>query len=201
MMTGSSRIRRALLALGLLALLAGGGFAFAQQGEFDAPVDQGEEGEVAVRQREALSPQEQVEEANKIQDRAVQSSRRLQAMLDEARRDGDIIRVTCINDKLTQVNANLRTLQQRVDSLTAAVDGGDANRGGHEYTVITVLAQKFQVLDQEANQCVGQDVFETGATKVETAVDPATPDEDPGVLHEPPEVEAPFIPPPASGVL
>jgi hypothetical protein len=119
-------------------------------------------------------------------------------MLDEARQERDIIRVTCINDKLTQVNANLRTVELRVTNLQDAIAAQDASRRNHEFTVIAVLGQKFVVLDREAAQCIGQDIFETGSTRVITEIDPNNPDDDPTVLPTPVVPEIPFIPPPAS---
>jgi hypothetical protein len=89
-------------------------------------------------------------------------------MLDDARRDADVIRVTCLNDKLTQINANLRTAQVRYASLGRTVD---ADQRKHEQTVLAVLGQKLAVLDQEANQCIGQDLYETGPTKIITEID------------------------------
>lgn len=176
------------------ALALGGlGLAVAQVGG-DSP----DEGEVEVQRRADLGGPEQLAEAERIQTRGSQISRRVATMLDESRRERDIIRVTCLNDKLTQVNANVRTLELRVDALREAVQGDNVERRNHEYIVITVLGQKFEILEQEANQCIGQDIFETGATRVETVVDPSTPDEDPNVMVEPPTVPAPFIPPPSS---
>ncbi len=162
----------------------------------DASTD--EEAEVDVRKRADLSSDEQLQEAESIVRRGAQISRRVAAMLDQSRRERDIIRVTCLDDKLTQVNANLRTSEQRVKSLRDASAANDANRRKHEYTVITVLGQKFNVLEQEANQCVGQDLFDTGATRVTTDIDPDTPNEDPSTTPEPPPPPVPFIPPPAS---
>lgn len=107
------------------------------------------------------------ESADAIVQRASNLSQRVSQMLDEARRDADMIRVTCLNDKLTQINANLRTAQGRLASLQKAVDVDQRN---HELTVLTVLGQKMQVLDQESNQCVGQDLYETGPTKVTTEI-------------------------------
>ena len=186
--------RRALSSLLVVLGLMIAGLGLAQPGD-DSGGDEG--GDVEITQRADLSGPEQIAEADRIQRHGTQISRRIASMLDEARREGDIIRVTCLNDKLTQVNANLRTVDQRLGSLREAVDGNDTGRRNHEYTVLTVLGQKFNVLEQEANQCIGQDIFETGATRVTTTIDPDTPDEDPTVL-QPPEVDVPFIPPPAS---
>jgi len=118
-------------------------------------------------------------------------------MLDEARRERDIIRVTCLNDKLTQINAHLRTLQSRRENLQESVNTHDDSRRNHEFTVISVLGQHFRTLEQEANSCIGQDIFETGTTRVVTDIDPATPEEDLDT-PEPEGPSVPFIPPPAS---
>jgi hypothetical protein len=115
-----------------------------------------------------LSAADQQAAAAQIVQRAVLLTQRLTQLLDEARREADIIRVTCLNDKLTQANANLRTAQSRLGSLQKATDQELRN---HEFTVLSVLGQKFQVLEQQANQCVGQDMYETGPTKVVTEID------------------------------
>ena len=189
-------VKRRVLAGGMLAaLLCAAGLTFAQESE---PESVPGEAETEVVGRADLSPEEQLAEAARVQTRGTQISRRIQAMLDEARRERDIIRVTCLNDKLTQVNANLRTLEDRIENLQSAVQAQDPSRRNHEFTVITVLSQKFNVLEQEANQCLGQDLFETGATRVETDIDPDSPTEDPTVLPETLPPAVPFIPPPAS---
>jgi hypothetical protein len=180
-----------------LAAAAGGGLVLAQGG--DEAGDEG--GSVEVREPASLSPAQQAEEGDRIVQRGGQISRRTQLMLDGARRERDIIRVTCLNDKLTQVNANLRTAEQRLESLRGAVSSSDRDRGNHEYTVLTVLGQKFTTLEQEANQCIGQDLYETGATRVTTEIDPQAPDEDPTIIRDPPYVDVPYIPPPASGMI
>lgn len=192
--------RRALIALfAALALGATGfGLAIAQDEAQEAGASGDEEGEIPVRRRAQLTPQEQVAEAQATEERGTQISRRVLNMLDEARRERDIIRVTCLNDKLTQINAHLRTLQQRRENLQEAVDTGDESRRNHEYTVITVLGQHFRTLEQEAAACIGQDIFETGTTRVVTTIDPSTPEED-LVIQDPGLPEVPFIPPPESG--
>ncbi len=186
---------RYAVTLALAALLAGGGIALAQDRSGSSPED---DASADVERRANLTGPEQLAEAERIETRANQISRRVQQMLDEARRERDILRVTCLNDKLTQINANARTTSTRGDALREAVQMNDDARRDHEFTVLTVLGQKFRTLEQEANQCVGQDIFETGTTRVETSIDPATPDEDTSAVLSYPEVPVPFIPPPAS---
>jgi hypothetical protein len=145
-----------------------------------------------------LSPAEQTTSAETIVARGGNLSQRVAQMLDEARGEADMIRVTCLNDKLTQINANLRTAQSRLATFQKAVDVDERN---HELTVLTVLGQKLQVLDQESNQCVGQDLFETGPTKIQVEIntsllpfeaEPGTPPTllPPTVLGVPPDASA-----------
>jgi hypothetical protein len=151
-----------LAAAALVALL--GGTAGTSQAQETAPPP-------APTVKRAVNPAEQAATVRGVVTRAQVLAQRISQMLEEARREADIIRVTCLNDKLTQVNANMRTAQTR---MTAFENATDPEQKSHEATVIGVLGQKFQVLDQEANRCVGQDLYETGSTKVQTEIDTAT---------------------------
>jgi PP-loop superfamily ATP-utilizing enzyme len=107
---------------------------------------------------------------------------------------------TCLDDKLTQCNANLQNMKRREAFLRQAAADGDTGRSNHEFTVIGVLSQKFKALAQAANQCVGQDLFDTGETQVKEEVDLFAPDDNPAVITTIPDWPIPYIPPPVSGV-
>jgi hypothetical protein len=144
----------------------------------------------------AVTPDEQIEQANQIVRRAVALAERLSKMLDEARREKDIMRANCVNRKLTEVNANTRNVEQRAAALRAAAQTNDEARRSHEYTVLTVLSQKLTSLDQEATQCLGQSLYEPGASQIVTLIpgftstfaDPSTVPADPSA---PPSVVVP----------
>jgi hypothetical protein len=146
-----------------------------------------------------LRYQDMVVQGTAIVRRGKSSGVRVQRMIEQARKASDIIRVTCLDDKLTQIHANLRTAEGRLKALKAAVDPG---RRQHEHTVIVVVGQKLLVLDREAQQCIGQQLFETGVTQVVTEIDAdllpfeTMPSNPPIVL--PPGV--PTIPDPASPI-
>jgi hypothetical protein len=123
-----------------------------------------------VRTQAAVSPTEQIAQGDAIVRRASQLAERLSKMLDEARREKDIMRANCVNRKLTEVNANTRNVEQRAAALKAAAQTNDEARRSHEYTVLTVLAQKLNSLDQEATQCLGQSVYEPGASQIVTTI-------------------------------
>lgn len=144
-----------------------------------------------------LKYQDMIVQGTAVVRRGKSSGVRVQRMIEQARKSADIVRVTCLDDKLTQIHANLRTAEARLKALKAAVDPG---RRQHEHTVIIVVGQKLLVLDREAQQCIGQQLFETGATRVVTEIDadllPFEPDPWNPPIVLPPSV--PTIPDPAS---
>jgi hypothetical protein len=174
--TGKGTMVEAVLAVLLLSASAG---VIAAQAAPSSPGPQ---------RRTAPNTAEQTATARAAIQRGSVLAQRISQMLEEARREADIIRVTCLNDKLTQVNANLRTAQARMTAFETATD---PDQRSHEATVLGVLGQKFQVLDQEATRCVGQDLYETGATKVQTDIDTAK-------LPFEQDVTTPVAPPPTA---
>lgn len=157
--------------------------------------------EVPVQVEPTLSVAEQLAEAERILERGGQLSSRVATMLEEARREHEIIRTTCLNDKLTQVNANIASVTERTSDLRAAADVNDADRATHEFTVITVLGQRFRLLENESNQCVGGEVYANdGATTVETRVTPGTPTgTTPEQISNSVPPTTPYVPRPLSG--
>ena len=132
----------------------------------------------SLAQQQALEAQEAVPNAQSaelqlniaqgIVSRGERLSSRIATMITQAQAENDIIRVNCLDDKLAQSNANLRTAKARLEVLQTQTD---SQIRAQAVTVLRVLGQKFQVLDQEASQCVGQNLFETGSTRLETQID------------------------------
>jgi hypothetical protein len=150
-----------------------------------------------VQARAVVDPAEQIAQAEQIARRAGQLAERLSKMLAEARREKDIMRANCVNRKLTEVNANTRNVQQRAKALRDANTSSDQARRNHEFTVLTVLSQKLNSLDQEATQCLGQSVYEPGASQVITTIPEDSPMLNPSVID--PATAAPpsiSVPPP-----
>lgn len=173
----------------LLGALASGS-VFAQGGEGAA------QGELGVKAEAALTTDQMLERADATQRRATQLGERLTRMLDEARRDRDILRANCVNRKLTEVNANARNVEQRAKALRDAIESKDDGRAGHEYTVLSVLSQKLDSLGQEAAQCLGQAAYEAGPSQVVTTVPANAPTINPSVIPAaPPPPPAVSVPP------
>jgi len=186
----------------LIIFMIGGGLGYAvAQDSSEATVDvvkvepMGAAGEPAP-----LSPGAQAKAAKSAVVDAAASCEAQAEALQNAKREKDIILATCLDDKLSQCSANLQNIKRRQASLDEAIAKGDSGAANHESTVIGVLSQKFKMLEQAANQCVGQDLFDAGDTEVREQVDLFAPDENPAVLTEVPDWPIPFIPPPVSGV-
>lgn len=90
----------------------------------------------------------------------------VQAQAQQAKNDKDVIRLNCVLDKLTQVNINATMMDQALQALQDAVSRNDENIQSHEYTRITIIHQKVQVLKTEADACVGAETNYVGPTKV-----------------------------------
>jgi hypothetical protein len=186
----------------LAALVAGSGFGYAlaqESGDSTVEVVKLEPvGDSA--QHEPASPAEQTKAAEAAVASASANCEAQAQALQSAKREKDIIRSTCLDDKLAQCNANLQNMKRRQAALSDAIADGDTGLANHESTVIGVLSQKFKMLAQAANQCVGQDLFDTGDTQTKSEVDLFAPDEDPAVIASVPVWPIPYIPPPISGV-
>lgn len=195
--------RMGLLGKAMVAALVAGsglGYALAQEsGESTVDVIRVEPVGAPADQA-AMSPAAQRKAAESAVASASASCGAQSAAYQSAKRDKDIIRATCLDDKLSQCEANLQNMKRRQSALNEAIAAGDSGRANHESTVIGVLSQKFKMLAQAANQCVGQDLFDTGDTQTRSEVDLFAPDERPAVITAVPEWPIPFIPPPVSGV-
>ena len=185
----------------IAAIVIGGGLGYATAQEGETTVDVTTVQPIGEPQpEEAMSPSQQAEAAAAAVESASAACGAQSGALQGAKREKDIIRATCLDDKLSQCNANLQNMKRRQAALDEAIEQGDTGRANHEFTVINVLSQKFKMLSQAANQCVGQDLFETGDTRVTEEVDLFAPTEDPAVIRRAPDWPIPFIPPPVSGV-
>jgi hypothetical protein len=178
-----------MVGLGLTYVAAQEAEARSAAGEGDAPGDEG----LPL----ATTPEAQLAQAEAIHVTGEGIRAQVQGMLDEARREGDALRITCLEDKLAQIGAHLASVADRSVALDAAITGADEEARAHQYTALRVLSQTLRWLARDAAQCVGQDAFDIP----EAALDSEQPEdaEDPTVLPETPAPAVPFIPPPASG--
>lgn len=120
--------------------------------------------------------------------------------LEEARATKDVVKLNCVNEKLTQVKGLLRISEQSDVALQEAVVKKDSTAAEHEYSKVGIAKNKVDQLGNESQQCIGQLAFRTDENlTVEVEVPGGLPTEDP---TNPPEPAPPTNrPPPASPIL
>ncbi len=94
--------------------------------------------------------------------------------LEEARRTKDVVKLNCVNEKLTQVKGLLRISEQADVALQEAVSKREVIASEHEYTKVMIAQQKVTQLRHEADGCIGQLAFRTDenlSVEVETPRD------------------------------
>jgi hypothetical protein len=144
-----------------------------------APPSAGGAVDISVKQRPTLTPEEMVNQAKDYGRNMTEVLKRVQTLQDQAKREKDIIRLNCVTDKVVQVRVNISIAEQSVAALQEAVTRADEGERTHEFTRLTIVNQKVQVLGAEAENCIGEDLSFVGATRVDVEVDPSIPQYDP----------------------
>jgi hypothetical protein len=135
--------------------------------------------DVSVKQRPTLTPEEMVNQSREYAKNMAATLTRIQVLQDQAKREKDIIRLNCVTDKVVQVRVNISIAEQSMAALQEAVTRADEGERTHEFTRLTIVNQKVQVLGAEAENCIGEDLSFVGATKVDIEIDPNIPQYDP----------------------
>lgn len=194
------RIRSSMKLIFAVAILAYGatpaGAAPGEPGAPGAATDAAPatgQGSVGFQRKTSLTPQEQLGESAKHLARMEQSAAGVRKMLEEARKQRDVVKTLCLNDKLSQCDVAIRSGRDRRSQLQAAVNRNDAEGAGHEFTILTVLRQRTEQLVAEANQCIGEEAAFVGDTRTSVIIDPSIPpdetpypDTDPTLVISPP---------------
>lgn len=128
----------------------------------------------------AVGPGDQATMADQFVVKMQASATRVRHLLDDARRAKDVVKTTCLQDKLAQLEAVLKSARDRAASLKQAIARGDTDVRNHEFTVMNVLRQRGEQLDAEANQCIGEEIGFPGETRSSFKVDPNIAPVDPG---------------------
>ena len=177
-----------------LAVLAFFGVARAQ----DEP-DPAAQIEVGAQRDVQLTPLQMVAEAEKYVPSMEQGQTSVKRSLSEARSQRDVVKVLCLNDKLSQIDVAIRSARERTENLRNAASEGDEDRAKHEFTVLRVLRDRVNTLVAEANQCIGEETGFVGESSVNVDIDPDLPWEDPSDFPRdpfestPPVLSSPFL--------
>lgn len=111
--------------------------------------------------------------------------------LEEARNSKDVVKLNCVNEKLTQIKGLLRISEQSDIALQESVAKKESATAEHEYTKVSIAVVKVNQLSAEAEECIGQLAFRTdenATTEVEEPDD--LPKGDPTLLVPLPNVDS-----------
>lgn len=140
-----------------------------------------------VEQKLTMSGSEMLRQGQDYRQQIQATVFQIQGQSEQAKRDKDVIRLNCLLDKATQVKVNGNIMDQALQALQEAVSRRDESGQLHEYTRVTIVNQKVQVLRTEADACVGAESNYVGATKVLVEV--------PQGISDNPDQPAPADPP------
>jgi hypothetical protein len=146
--------------------------------------------QVPFQKKTSLTPEEQLAEGTKHIARMEGAGNGVRKMLMDARKQRDVVKTLCINDKLSQIDVAIRSGKERQSQLGDSVKRKDVDLSNHHYTIITVLRQRTEQLVAEANQCIGEESAFVGDTKTIVQIDPQIPPD-----------EAPYPVPPTDPIV
>lgn len=134
-----------------------------------------------------LTVPEMKERATAFDAQILDDSRHVSHLRDVARNQKDVIKLTCVNDKLVVVKAQMNMFDGSRQRFTALVDGGaTADAARPSYVELADLADKVKSLRGEADTCIGApDLY-----KQEAGVEVTHPD-----FPDDPTTTDPFVPP------
>ena len=161
----------------------------------DTPDDTIQQG---MTKRAEMSSQQMITNAEGILVKMRDVLKRVVQLQGIARKQKDVIKLNCVNDKLLQVKQLVNIGESNKTNLDEAIALDDESGRYDFYSNITIANDQVQTLGAEAEQCIGQDLSFLGPT--ETTVEGGNEPDDPTQLGEPefPSVEpvpvsSPFI--------
>ncbi len=129
--------------------------------------------------REDVPLGERLSVVNDEEARARGVYRQVQNMLEQARQEKDNIKITCLDDKLTQIHTNLRGIEERKPGLDQAVASGDRASADHQFAMLNTYVAKINALQAEAERCVGDSDIVLGESENSLSVDEDVSEQDP----------------------
>ena len=145
--------------IGVLILVLASGLALAQPAPRPSPAPAAP---VALQAEKASDVPDvtKLERSSKALGAMREVLRDVLGKLEEARRAKDVVKLNCVNEKLTQIKGLLRISEQADVALQESVARKDNTSSEHEYTKVLIAHQKVSGLRSEAEKCIGQLAFQ-----------------------------------------
>jgi len=126
-----------------------------------------DKGKRPARPRGIRGDQAEIYELSLAQTASPMPSAQVDGMLAEARNERDLIKVNCLQDKLSMLQALERMLQQTAVELEQARQRGDQEAADFQQSKLAVIQEKLVALSAEAETCAGMAAAYGGDTTLE----------------------------------
>jgi hypothetical protein len=153
-------------------------------------------GEFKMERSTQLSDQEEIAKSSEHLGAMRKLLQEVLKKLEQARDSKDVVKLNCVNEKLTQIKGLIRIAEQADIALQESIAKRETSSAQHEYTKVDIANDKVRQLRAEAEECIGLSVFEVGQTEVKVEVPEGLPSTDPTQVPVPDPVV--IRPPPAS---
>jgi len=104
---------------------------------------------------------------------------RVESMLVQAKKEKDSIKISCLQDKLTQLEVNLQGIEERRMLFEDAIANDDAGDADQQFTILGIYISRVQSLMAEAENCIGEGDVVIGDADTTLTIDDDITGEDP----------------------
>ena len=187
------KLRKALFIAALASLALGGSLLQAQT------ADESPEVTAPVQKTANLTPAEMKQESAKHLETMQEVLVRVVELQQLARKQKDVIKLNCVNDKLLQVKQLLNIAEAGRTDMIESIAQQDNEGTSHQFNQISIAKEKTDGLHGEAEGCIGEELVFLGPTEVVVddpglQDDPTAPDAfDWDDIIEPPGYASPFL--------
>jgi hypothetical protein len=139
----------------------------------------------------SVSFPEMLSEAQVVREQVLADFRHVKHLQEQARKDKDVIKLNCVNDKLVQMKPQMNLADAAQAALTTSEPSADRNA---LFAEVTIAGENIRRLREEADQCIGEPTLATESQSGYTG--PTMPDNpyqnpfDPNI--EPPGYASPY---------
>jgi hypothetical protein len=150
-----------------------------------------------VERTTTSTPKEKLDYAAESNDEMRTSVKAVNKMLEAARREQDVVKIQCLNNRLTSLRALLQVSEAAEARLQEALNDAESERAEHEYRKIAVARDKASQILAEAERCAGDAGAADGSTQV-TVTGELELEDDPTTADAVDELDVDFDPPETS---
>jgi hypothetical protein len=154
--------RRILIVAGFTVTVAAGSLLAQPAGDADKAPDV----TIPMEKKVTITPKEMLSRSENLIEEMKGMLDRVLVIQQAARKQKDVIRLNCVNDRLLQVKKLLNIAEASRNDLVEAIAADSEVERYHQFGKVTISHEKVSVLRDEAEACVGEELIFLGPTEV-----------------------------------